>query len=153
MKRIFPLAGLLRLRHLQQDEAAVELAAANSRVNDNETRRDRARALVHGGGHSPTSVAAMSALAAARASSRSMLADLDALGQGHQAALAHAQTVFDAARAESVALEKLKARHSAAVIAADLKAEQTVLDEIASTRWHREHEADDDDAADDGGVR
>ncbi|WP_231556236.1 hypothetical protein [Cryobacterium sp. MLB-32] len=48
MKRLFPLAGLLRLRHLQQDEAAGELAAANSRVQDNETRRDRARACYTG---------------------------------------------------------------------------------------------------------
>lgn len=141
MKRLFPLAGLLRLRHLEQDEAAGELAAANSRVQDTETRRDRARALLHGGAHSPTSAAAMHAMAAARSSSRSMLADLDALAQGHLATLAQAQTVFDAARAQSIGLEKLEARHTAAVAAADLHAEQIVLDEIASTRWHRDRAA------------
>ncbi|WP_231556235.1 hypothetical protein [Cryobacterium sp. MLB-32] len=90
-------------------------------------------------------------MAAARASSRSMLADLDALGQGHLATLAQAQSVFDAARAESIGLEKLEARHSAAVAAADLRAEQIVLDEIASTRWHRDQAAH--DTTDDGGAR
>lgn len=151
MKRLFPLAGLLRLRHLQQGEAASELAAANSRVQDNQTRRDRARALLHGGASAPTSAAAMNAMAAARASSRSMLADLDALGQGHLATLDEAQKVFDAARAESIGLEKLEARHAAAVAAADLHADQIVLDEIASTRWHRDRAADDE--ADGGGIR
>ena len=151
MKRIFPLAGLLRLRHIQQDEAAGKLAAANSRVQDNETRRDRARALLHTGAHTPTSAASMNAMAAARASSRSMLSDLDALGQGHLATLALAQTAFDAARAEAIGLEKLEARHIAAVAAADLHAEQIVLDEIASTRWHRDQAAHDE--SDDGGAR
>ncbi|MDH6237275.1 flagellar FliJ family protein [Cryobacterium sp. CG_9.6] len=142
MIRLFPLAGLLRLRHLEQDEAAGHLAAANSRVQDNDSRRDRARALLHGTADSPTTAAALQAMAAARSSSRSMLADLDALGQGHRESLRSAQSAFDAARAESKALEKLEARHAQAVAAADLHAEQIVLDEIASTRWHRNRTED-----------
>ena len=32
MSRSFPLAGLLRLRQVQQDQAAIDLSAANARV-------------------------------------------------------------------------------------------------------------------------
>ena len=35
-------------------------------------------------------------------------------------------------------LEKLEARHDAEVNSADLRAEQSALDEIASTLWHRD---------------
>jgi len=141
MKRLFPLAGLLRLRHLEQDEAAGRLAVANSRMQDNESRRDRARAHLNTTPDSPTTSAALHSMAAARASSRSMLADLDALGQGYRESLQTAQSAFNAARAESKSLEKLKDRHVDAVAAADLRAEQINLDEIASTRWHRDRTA------------
>ena len=35
-------------------------------------------------------------------------------------------------------LEKLQARHAADLLTADLSAEQSALDEIASTTWHRD---------------
>ncbi|MBG6213590.1 flagellar FliJ protein [Cryobacterium sp. CAN_C3] len=143
MKRGFPLAGLLRLRRLQQDQAALDLAEANARVAAIEARRGRARSALNTSGATPQTVAAMNAMAAARSSSRSMLADLDALGRTNQTSADQAQTVFDAARAESIALEKLEVRHLSAVAAADLHAEQIVLDEIASTRWHRDQDNSD----------
>ncbi|MFC5930090.1 hypothetical protein D6T64_11055 [Cryobacterium melibiosiphilum] len=138
MKRLFPLAGLLRLRHLQQDQASVELAAANTALRAHDERHLHARAALYGLSATPTNMAALSAMAAARASSRSMLGDLDALGRNHQTAVDAAQTVFDSARADSIRLEKLEVRHAEALAAEDLHAEQTVLDEIASTRWHRD---------------
>lgn len=150
MKRLFSLAGLLRLRHLQEDQAAIDLAEADARVRDNEARRARARTALSGLAATPTNVAALNAMAAARSSTRSMLADLDALGRNHQVALNQAQTVFDSARAESIGLEKLEARHAAAVLAEDLRAEQTVLDEIASTRWYRDSDAGSDAPGDHG---
>jgi flagellar FliJ protein len=137
MKRLFPLAGLLRLRHLQQDQASVELAAANSTLRSHEQRHLHARGALSGLDLTPTNLAALHAVAAARASSRSMLSDLDTLGRSHRSAVDAAQVVFDVARADSVRLEKLEARHAEALVAEDLHAEQTVLDEIASTRWHR----------------
>ena len=138
MKRLFPLAGLLRLRHLQQDQASVDLAAANSALRNHDERHLHARGALAGLSATPTSLAAMHAMAAARASSRSMLGDLDALGRNHQAAVDAAQTTFDAATADSIRLEKLELRHDEALAAEDLHSEQTVLDEIASTRWHRD---------------
>ncbi|TFB69646.1 flagellar export protein FliJ [Cryobacterium glaciale] len=144
MSRLFPLAGLLRLRRLQQDQAALDLAEANARVTASEARRGRARSALSAIGNTPQTVAALNAMAAARSSSRSMLAELDAVGRNHQETLDSAQSVFNAARAESVALEKLHERHAAAVLASDLHAEQTVLDEIAGARWHRNRTATED---------
>ena len=143
MSRLFPLAGLLRLRKLQQDQAALDLAEANARVAALEARHGRARSALGALGNSPQSIAALNAMAASRASSRSMLAELDALGRNHQESLDTAQSTYNSARAESVALEKLHARHAAALLAEDLRAEQTVLDEIAGDRWHRDRTARD----------
>ncbi|TFD51410.1 flagellar export protein FliJ [Cryobacterium sp. Hh11] len=138
MQRLFPLAGLLRLRHLEQDRAAGELAEAHHRSRLLEDRRARTREQLHGSLGNPTNVRGLNALAAARASSRSMLADLDALGRTHATALASAQAAFATARAASIALEKLEVRHTEAVRAEDLRDEQAVLDEISATRWHRD---------------
>jgi flagellar protein FliJ len=48
--------------------------------------------------------------------------------------------VFDAARSRAIGLEKLEVRHVEALAADDIHKEQTVLDEIASGAWHRNHE-------------
>ena len=58
-------------------------------------------------------------------------------GRNHEESLNAAQCTYNAARAESVALEKLHDRHAEALLAEDLHAEQNVLDEIAGARWHR----------------
>lgn len=138
MKRAFPLAGLLRLRHLQQDQAAGDLAAANSRLQQNSVTRERARSALGGTPAEATSVEALYAVAAARASTRGMLADLDALGRHHEASAQQAQAVFDSARVQTRSLEKLEIRHAQAVITEEHHDEQLVIDEIASTGWHRE---------------
>jgi flagellar FliJ protein len=67
-----------------------------------------------------------------------MLADLQSLTRLAEADEATARADFIAARTRSVGLEKLQARHTAEVNGADLRAEQSALDEIASTLWHRD---------------
>ncbi|RNE66678.1 flagellar FliJ family protein [Cryobacterium tepidiphilum] len=141
MARVFPLSGLLRLRQLQQDQAASELAAANARLRESRVRRDRARGALGATSADATSVEALYALAAARASTRSMLADLDALGRHHETGVQQAQAAFDLARASAVGLEKLAARHAEEAAREERHEEQVVLDEIASTGWHRDQEA------------
>jgi flagellar FliJ protein len=138
VRRAFPLAGLLRLRHLQQDQAAGDLSAANSRAQATGASLLRARSALDGIASAATNVETLYAIAAARASSRSMLADLDALSRNQESAVAEAQAAFDAARAESIGLEKLEDRHATAVATEELQAEQVVLDEIASVGWHRD---------------
>ncbi len=138
MNRAFPLAGLLRLRHLEEDQAASHLATANSRLEESSVQRDRARTALGGSATGATSVESLYAVAAARASARGMLADLDALRRRHESAQEEAQTLFDAARAQSLRMEKLARRHQDSVAAEDLRDEQLIIDEIAATSWHRE---------------
>jgi flagellar FliJ protein len=140
MVRLFPLAGLLRLRHLQEDQAASRLSAANGRLRENDFRQMRARTALGSSLSEVTTTAALHAVAAARASSRSMLADLDGLRKGFRSEVDAAQDAFDAARTRVVELEKLEERHAEALAAEDLHVEQTTLDEIASVAWHRDGE-------------
>lgn len=137
MNRQFPLAGLLRLRQLQQDQAATGMARAASRSEELRSRRTAARNELGGSAETAVSAASLMAIAAARASSQSMLADLDALDAAAEADLEEARAEYTQARRMAVGLEKLELRHVAELAAADLHAEQGALDEIASTSWHR----------------
>ena len=138
MNRQVSLAGLLRLRQLQQDQAATGLARARSRSSSVRAREASARRELAATDDPITSSASLRAVAAARSSSHSMLADLQNLTRLAEVDESTARAEFIAARTRSVGLEKLQARHDAEVSSADLRAEQSVLDEIASTLWHRE---------------
>ncbi|NKX53614.1 flagellar FliJ family protein [Arthrobacter mobilis] len=137
MSRSFPLAGLLRLRRLQQDQAAGELAAANARLQENGRNIMQARDLLGATVSEVPDTAALHAVAAARASSRSMLADLQAAEQLRRGEAEQARLAFQEARAQAIGLEKLEARHALAAAAEELRGEQVVLDEIASGSWQR----------------
>lgn len=137
MNRQFPLAGLLRLRQMQQDQAATGLARANSRSQAARDRRAAARTELGNSGDTAGSSSALLAIAAARASSQSMLADLEALEAATEAHLAEARSEYTEARRQAVGLEKLEFRHGSELALAELRTEQGVLDEIASTSWHR----------------
>ncbi|MCU1525979.1 MAG: hypothetical protein JWO18_2873 [Microbacteriaceae bacterium] len=137
MARAFPLAGLLRLRQIQKDQAASDLAVANARLNDSGVRQRRARTALGAVSNEATDTTVLYAIAAARASSRSMLAELEALDCEHREARDEASAEFASARARSIGLEKLEGRHIDTVVGGELSAEQAQLDEIASTGWHR----------------
>ena len=137
MPRRFPFAGLLRLRQVQEEQSASDLAVAHARAREISSRQSRARTELGEGRSEATNSAVLYAVAAARASSRSMLAELDALDCEHQPSLDHATRAFAEARARSIGLEKLEGRHSDAEAAAELTAEQAAIDEIASIGWHR----------------
>ena len=137
MARSFPLAGLLRLRQVQQDQAAIDLSTANARVAEGTARQRRARSSLGATSSEATSASVLYAVAASRAASRSMLAELQSLDCDHRASLDVANTAFIAARARSIGLEKREVRFDDAVANGMLVAEQAVLDEISSTSWHR----------------
>lgn len=128
----FPLAGLLRLRRLEQDQAAGHLGAANTRFAALAASEGRAAAEAEQIPSDAGTSAALQAVAAARASSMSMLTELRALAAAAEAERDDAEREFGAARARTVGLEKLEARHTASVAAAELAAEQVVLDELGS---------------------
>ena len=140
MNREFSLAGLLRLRQIQQDQAATGLARARSRSNSVRAREAAARRDLGATDDPISSSASLRAIAAARSSSHSMLADLQSLGRIAETEEADARSEFIAARTRSVGLEKLQARHNAEVTTEDLRAEQSALDEIASAVWHRDEQ-------------
>lgn len=137
MARMFPLAGLLRLRQIQEEQAASDLAIANARAREISARQRQARSSLASSSSDVASPTVLYAVAAARASSRSMLAELDALDCEHQPTLDRANQDFTEARARSIGLEKLAGRHHEQLTAEELHAEQTAIDEIASTGWHR----------------
>jgi flagellar FliJ protein len=140
MARAFPLAGLLRLRQIEKDHAASDLAAANAFRRNADDRQARAIAALHNVSSETTDAASLFALAAARASSRSMLADLAALTERADREAAEAQAAFGEAKARAVGLEKLEARHNADITARDLSTEQAAIDEVATGAWVRERE-------------
>ena len=142
MARSFPLAGLLRLRQVQQDQAAIDLSAANARVVEGTARQRRARSALGATSSEATSASVLYAVAASRAALRSMLAEMQALDCDHRVSLDAANTAFTAARARSIGLEKLEIRFDDAVANGILVVEQATLDEISSTSWHRAREVD-----------
>jgi len=135
MARAFSLLGLLRLRHAQQDQAAGRLAEANDRLRDAADRRLAAKRTLDDGPAQVTDAAMLSAIAASRASSRAMLAELDAVAARRRAEADEAQTAFGAARRAAIGLEKLEAAHAVEAAAEDLRTEQAALDEIAGQSW------------------
>ncbi len=137
MARMFPLAGLLRLRQVQEERAASELEVANARAREISARQSRVRGILGSSSVEAASSTVLYAVAAARASSRSMLAELDALGHEHKPVLDQANETFAEARARSIGLEKLAGRHQIKQTEEELRAEQAAIDEMASTGWHR----------------
>lgn len=136
MARRFPLAGLLRLRHVEQDRAAAALAVANDRVRDSADARIAARrSLADAEDDRPvTDAATLSALAAARASTRGMLQELEAVARSRRSEADEAQAAYTAARRAALGLEKLEGQHDREQAAEDLRREQHALDEIAAGR-------------------
>lgn len=134
MARRFPLAGLLRLRHAEQDRAAATLADANGRVRDAADARMAARRTLVDEPSMITDAATLSAVASARAATRGMLEELDAVVRSRRADADQAQQTYNAARRSALGLEKLEGQHTTRVTAEDLRTEQNALDEIAARR-------------------
>lgn len=134
MARKFPLAGLLRLRHAEQDRAAAGLATANERLRDAADARVAARRSLadQGDAQQIGDAATLSAVAAARAATRGMLEELDAVVQSRRAEADRAQDAYGTARRAALGLEKLEEQHTVAATAEELRAEQNALDEIAA---------------------
>ena len=137
----FRLAGLLRLRHAQQDQAAAGLASANDRLRDAADARIAARRTLEDQSTDVQDAATLSAVAAARASTRGMLSELDAVTTARREEAAAAQAAYNAARRAAIGLEKLEEKHDVRARAEDLRAEQIVLDEIAGRATPTDPEA------------
>lgn len=135
MERSFRLAGLLRLRRLQEERAAAGLAAANAATREAESEHDELTTAMAGTifpRH--TDEYAWRSAVAARASLTSLVGEARvavdvAVRRGEIAA-----EDWAAARARVAMLDKLAERHEALARAEEDRAEQLLLDEVASRR-------------------
>lgn len=149
MNKNFSLAGLMRVRALQEERAAAELAHANHLRHLADVERETAEQILAAQAFPESEeneelesgiftleddVQTWKAVVAARASATAMLRE-------STQALAMAKTSADAAANEwahakmrAAMIEKLKSRHDQAVEAQELRDEQVVLDEAALRR-------------------
>ena len=139
MKR-FSLAGLLRIRGLEEQQAAAELAAANRALDAARARRSRTRSSLAGVSPDAVDAATLSALVAARASGHILLSELSSLHDRAARDAADARSAHTGARVNALSLEKLHTRHVKTETARELRAEQSALDEIAIQGWRTAQE-------------
>jgi flagellar protein FliJ len=136
MSNIFSLEGLLRLRRLQKDQAAAELTVTRSRAGEIAERQRATRASLTGAAGAEATSSGLSWVAAARSSTASTLAELDALEAEWQLRMEDSRQKYAAAKAAAAALEKLEERHDLAVRAEENHSEQLINDEVSGRAWH-----------------
>ncbi len=140
MSTAFPLAGLLRYRRLREEQVAGSLAGARQRVQDVQDRQTDERQRLQDSPVTIDSPASMQAVAAARAASRALLTELVAADERSREDAQQAQLDYNSARAQTLGLEKLAGRHADSATAEELRGEQLILDELASSSWKDRHE-------------
>lgn len=128
----FRLAALLRVRRLQEDQAAAELARSNRAASEAQKRSAQATARLAGSTFDTSvPVSVWQALAASRAAMRRDLADADAVVELRRVAARAAEDAWLAARGRVKTFERLEERHDAQVAVEELADEQKALDEAA----------------------
>ena len=133
MQRAFRLDGLLRLRTLQEDQAAAVLAVSNAALRDAEDRRQATLATLAGHRLPMTADAAGWRTSVVTRSALTHLLGDAAIEVRDAGERVGADTVaWSAARSRSVGLEKLQDKHRTAVHTEDARVEQLALDEVAS---------------------
>ncbi|SEB90104.1 flagellar FliJ protein [Paramicrobacterium humi] len=135
MSRAFSLAGLLRLRSIQERQAAENLARANIEARQMAARDRQARAALAATGTDAVDVRTLAAIAASRVAARSQLAELTNLQAEQRRRLDEARAAHSAAKRNALGLEKLEAAHDEREQKRELADEQAAIDEIATSRW------------------
>lgn len=137
-RRAFRLASLLRLRRAQEDQAAAELARAAAERLQASERADRQRRMLaeHRTPDKGTSdawmasVAARAALSAASRQAEAAVLDADQHVE-------HATAVWQGARRDERAMERLEQRHDERVAVERARREQLEIDEHAGRSHSR----------------
>ena len=143
MTRVFPLAGLLRLRALAEERAAAELALARREQASAEHRaRETAERLSGAVMPAEGDHLAWHAAVAGRAALGALLVERRTeVVHAQDASDDRAQTWTDA-RQRVRTLERLEERHDEEQRAEEARAEQKVLDEVAGRRAAEDREVD-----------
>lgn len=134
----FRLAGLLRLRRLQQDDAAGDLARANAAARQAALLAIRRREAL-AGHRMPDESGALAWTAAAAARAALSTASIESAEHSALAAqeAGQATDVWHVARSRTKALEHLEERHHDAVVDALRATEQQRLDEHTTSVSNR----------------
>ncbi len=135
MNRTFRLGGLLRLRKLQEEQAAAVLARANADTGRAVERQHETRNLMAGHlfpDHGDQDV--WRAAVADRAAMASLVTEAAIAVQVVARRSEIAAAEWAAAKTSVATLDKLAERHDVLVKAEDEHSEQLVLDEAASRR-------------------
>jgi len=135
--KTFSLAGLLRVRSLEETLAAAGLADARRELGGVQAQRARTGAALAGTEADVVGTANLAAIAATRASAQARLAELALLEEAAGGAAAAAAAAHREARTAARAIERLRERADAELRREELRGEQAVLDEIAVTRPRR----------------
>ncbi|HEY3438468.1 MAG TPA: flagellar FliJ family protein [Actinotalea sp.] len=137
MSTPFRLGGLLRLRRLQEDEAAADLAQANARRQAAEQRRlDTEEMLAGTVLPHRTDLLTWQASIAGRAALTGLVQEASLTVAVAASRAERAGEVWSDARARAVTLGKLEDRHTAEVRTQEDRLEQQLLDEAAA-RGHQ----------------
>ena len=131
----FKLAGLLRVRTVQEEQARRDLGAAQVRLQrSGETLRQRQEALAGAGAPPSGSAAVFLAGVAARTSLAAAVNEAVALRATSDLELTYARDQWLHARMRARAVERLSERHALEEQAAFGRAEQAVSDDLAGAR-------------------
>lgn len=133
----FPLAGLLRVRGVQERVAAEDAARARTEARAAEAAAQHAVSSLSAVSTQIDDPATLRAMAAARAAGQASLADLQTLARLRRDEAATAEAVHVEARRELKGLERLEGTHRERELETEARTEQDALDEIATTRAGR----------------
>lgn len=133
----FPLAGLLRVRGVQERVAAEEAARARADARAAEAAEQHAVSSLSALATQIDDPATLRAMAAARAAGQASLADLRILSRLRRTEAAEAEDAHVDARRELKGLERLEVAHRSRELEERARTEQNALDEIATTRAGR----------------
>jgi flagellar FliJ protein len=132
----FSLAGLLRVRTVQEEQARRDLGVAQVRLSAATTTVEHRQAALAAAGAAPGGPAAVFlAGAAARASMAASVGEAVALREASQAHLEQARSEWLQARMRHRAIERLEERHRAARAAERAAVEQTMVDDLTGARY------------------
>lgn len=129
----FKLSSLLKVRRIQEDQSAAQLAQARSASRGVQRRAADEREMLEDlGGQSVLAAAGI-----ARASAARQLAEIRAAQEVADGEVDAAEKVLMLARQARRSAELLKERHDAKMRALEAKEEQQALDELASAKFHQ----------------
>jgi len=135
----FSLVGLLRLRKLEEDRRAVELNSARERESVGLARTRRIRASLSESGADAESFSSIASIAATRASTATMLAELGEIDRKNASEVDDAAAAHTDAHRRTLGIEKLETRFDERQRAEELRAEQLALDDLSARAWHLAH--------------